>query len=145
MTIKEKGAQETVYSGGLQFGAQGTVYLCLSSKEPKCYAVKVENGVWGNEISWEIRPENSGAPVLAAGGFPTDCTVPLGGAVADCENTCDSKRPDTEIGDPNYKSYKDMEACIEKKCLIQVGNCARDDSCSEVSPLDYACVQALLH
>jgi len=131
MTIKEKGAQETVYSGGLQFGAQGTVYLCLSSKEPKCYAVKVENGVWGNEISWEIRPENSGAPVLAAGGFPTDCTVPLGGAVADCENTCDSKRPDTEIGDPNYKSYKDMEACIEKKCLIQVGNCARDDSCSE--------------
>ena len=87
--------------------------------------------MWGNEISWELRPLATGAPVLAAGGSPTDCTVPLGGLVDDCENTCDSQRPDTKILDPNYKSYKDMEGCINQKCVIQVGNCANDESCSE--------------
>ena len=120
-----------IYEGGLKYGSQGTVYLCLAKKEAKCYHVSVENGVWGNEISWELRPMAGGAPALAAGGSPTDCTVAIGGTLPDCPNNCESTRPDTKIDDPSYKSYKDMESCIEAKCLIQVGNCAQDDSCSE--------------
>ncbi|KAL7537471.1 hypothetical protein ACHAXR_007843 [Thalassiosira sp. AJA248-18] len=134
LTLTENSAdkvRDPVYQGGLQYGSQGTIHLCLTKKEPKCYHVTVENGVWGNEISWELRPLAGGAPALAAGGSPTDCTIPLGGVSVDCPNTCDSSRPDTKIDDPNYKSYKNMEACIEKKCLIQVGNCAQDKSCSE--------------
>jgi len=119
------------YQGGLTYGAQGTVHLCLAKMEPKCYHVKVENGVWGNEISWELRPLKAGAPVLAAGGSPTDCTVPVGGTLDGCTNTCADVRPDTKIDDPNYLSYKNMEGCIEQKCLIQVGNCAQDTSCIE--------------
>ena len=131
LTLKERGTTKSIHQGGLEYGSQGTVHLCLTKRESKCYQVTVENGVWGNEISWELRPLAAGAPVLAAGGSPTDCTVPLGGVVDDCENTCDSSRPDTKIQDPNYKSYKDMESCIEKKCVIQVGNCASDGDCSE--------------
>ena len=71
-----------------------------------------------------------GAPVIGAGGSPTDCTVPVGGVSEGCHNTCDSTRPDTKIDDPNYKDYKSMEACLELKCLIQVGNCAQDESCA---------------
>lgn len=130
MTLKERLGEGTVYSGGLQYGSQGTVHICLSSKEPKCYEITVQNGIWGNEISWELRPENSGAPVLAAGGSPSECNVPLGGVLDDCPNTCDASRPETNVNDPDYQSYKDMEACIEKKCLIQVGNCSQDQSCT---------------
>jgi len=131
LTLNERGSTTPVYKGGLQYGSQGTVHLCLTKKEAKCYEVKVENGVWGNEISWELRPLAAGAPVLAAGGSPSDCTVPLGGSVDDCPNTCDSTRPDTKIQDPNYQSYKTMESCIEQKCVIQVGNCNQDESCNE--------------
>ncbi|KAL9191017.1 hypothetical protein ACHAXT_000723 [Thalassiosira profunda] len=131
LTLTEQGKDAPIYKGGLEYGSQGTVHVCLSKLEAKCYHVTVENGVWGNEISWELRPLAAGAPVLAAGGSPTDCTVPLGGAVDSCDNTCDKSRPDTKVTDPNYKSYKDMESCIEQKCLIQVGNCAKDEGCSE--------------
>lgn len=131
LSLKEQGNDTPIYEGGLEYGSQGTVHVCLTKKEPKCYHVTVENGVWGNEISWELRPLAGGAPVLAAGGSPSDCTVALAGTVDDCPNTCDSTRPDTKIEDPNYKSYKVMESCIEQKCVIQVGNCAQDESCSE--------------
>ncbi|KAL7542687.1 hypothetical protein ACHAWF_007229 [Thalassiosira exigua] len=134
LTLKEHDAstsKDPIYKGGLEYGSQGTVHLCLAKKEPKCYHVTVENGVWGNEISWELRPFAGGAPALAAGGSPSDCTVPVAGEVKDCPSDCDKARPDTKINDPNYRSYKDMEACIEKKCLIQVGNCAGDEGCSE--------------
>ncbi|KAL7487758.1 hypothetical protein ACHAW6_013370 [Cyclotella cf. meneghiniana] len=130
LTLAEKASTGTpIYKGGLKYGSQGTKYLCLSKNVPKCYHIEVENGVWGNEISWELRPLAGGAPVLAAGGSPSDCTVPLGGTLQDCPNTCDKTRPDTKISDPNYKSYKDMEACIEQKCLIQAGACSQDQSC----------------
>ena len=129
LTMKQLGADKPVYQGGLEFGSEGTVHLCLS-KIPSCYRVTVENGVWGNEVSWELRPLRDGAPVIGAGGSPTDCTVPVGGVSEGCHNTCDSTRPDTKIGDPNYKDYKSMEACLELKCLIQVGNCAQDESCA---------------
>jgi hypothetical protein len=129
MTLAEKDSPiAPIYKGGLKYGSQGTEYLCIP-KEPKCYHVEVMNGVWGNEISWELRPLQAGAPVLAAGGSPSDCTVPLGGALPSCENTCSKTRPDTSINDPDYMSYKDMEACIEKKCLIQAGVCTQDQTC----------------
>mmetsp|Transcript_1378 Transcript_1378/g.2461 ORF Transcript_1378/g.2461 Transcript_1378/m.2461 type:complete len:948 (+) Transcript_1378:52-2895(+) len=136
LTLRERDGSsdstlDPIYQGGLEYGSQGTVHLCLTKNQPKCYHIQVENGVWGNEISWELRPLAGGAPVLAAGGSPSDCTVPLGGTIDGCPNTCDSTRPDTNINDPNYKSYKDMEACIEQKCIIQVGSCAQDPSCSE--------------
>jgi hypothetical protein len=129
LTMTQIGADEPVYQGGLKFGSEGTVHLCLS-KVPSCYRVTVENGVWGNEVSWELRPLRDGAPVIGAGGSPSDCTVPVGGVSEGCHNTCDSTRPDTKIDDPNYKDYKSMEACLELKCLIQVGNCAQDESCA---------------
>eukprot|EP00986_Skeletonema_menzelii_P004360 scaffold1472_cov157-Skeletonema_menzelii.AAC.4 len=132
MTLRNRADEsKDIYKGGLEYGSQGTVHLCLTKNEPKCYHVSVLNGIWGNEISWELRPINGGAPVIAAGGSPTDCTVPLGGLIPDCPNTCDKSRPDTDITDPNYKSYKDMEACIEKSCVIQVGACSKKESCSE--------------
>ena len=134
LTLKERDSAASttpIYQGGLEYGSQGVIHVCLTKNQPKCYQVQVENGVWGNEISWELRPLAGGTPVLAAGGSPTDCSFHLGGTVDSCPNTCDSSRPDTNINDPNYKSYKDMEACIEKKCLIQVGSCAQDGSCSE--------------
>lgn len=131
LTLKEHGTDTPIYQGGLTYGSQGTVHVCLTKSEAKCYHVTVENGVWGNEISWELRPLAGGAPVLAAGGSPSDCTVALAGTVDDCPNTCDSTRPDTKIEDPNYKSYKTLESCIEKSCVIQVGSCSQDDSCAE--------------
>jgi hypothetical protein len=139
LTLKERGSSSSttpIYQGGLEYGSQGIVHLCLTKQAAKCYQVTVENGTWGNEISWELRPLAGGAPVLAAGGSPSDCTFPLGGVStttgADaCPNTCDSTLPDTEIKDPNYKGYKDMESCIEKKCLIQVGTCSMDATCAE--------------
>ena len=121
---------KSIYQGGLEYGSQGTVHLCLTKNEPVCYHVEVQNGVWGNEISWELRPITGGAPVIAAGGSPTDCTVSLGGLMPDCTNTCDKTRPDTDINDPAYQSYKDMEACIEKSCVIQVGACSKKETCS---------------
>jgi len=140
LTLKERGSTSSItpiYQGGLEYGSQGTVYLCLTKQAAKCYQVTVENGTWGNEISWELRPLAGGAPVLAAGGSPADCTFSLGGTSTSttsgdaCPNTCESTRPDTNIQDPNYKGYKDMEACIEKKCLIQVGKCSMDATCAE--------------
>ncbi len=140
LTLKERGSSSSttpVYQGGLEYGSEGTVYLCLPKQAAKCYQVTVENGTWGNEISWELRPLAGGAPVLAAGGSPSDCTFSIGGSGSSttgadaCPNTCDSTRPDTKIKDPNYKGYKDMESCIEKKCLIQVGTCGTDDTCKK--------------
>lgn len=131
MTLRDHANEsKDIYKGGLDYGSQGTVHLCLTKNEPKCYHVAVLNGVWGNEISWELRPIAGGAPVIAAGGSPTDCTVPLGGLIPDCPNTCDKTRPDTDITDPNYESYKDMESCIEKSCVIQVGTCSKREACA---------------
>lgn len=132
LTLRNRADEsKDIYKGGLEYGSQGTVYLCLTKNEPKCYHVEVLNGVWGNEISWELRPIAGGAPIIAAGGSPTDCTVPLGGLIPDCPNTCDKTRPDTDITDPNYKSYKDLESCIEKSCVIQVGACSKKESCAD--------------
>ena len=128
LTLKQVGSVASIYQGGLQYGSEGTVHICLS-KTPTCYSITVEAGQWGNEVSWEIRPLSAGAPALGAGGSPTDCTLPIGGDIKDCPNTCNKVKPDTNINDPNYRTYKDMEKCINEKCLIQSGNCENDTSC----------------
>ncbi|KAL7545476.1 hypothetical protein ACHAWF_008825 [Thalassiosira exigua] len=134
MTIREADQADTfVYRGGLDFGYEGTKYLCLSKKEPKCYHVTVENGIWANEISWELRPLAGGAPALATGGSPADCTVPIAGGSELCPNTCVKAETMTKrlIDDPNIHSFSDMKSCIEEKCLIQTGQCSGDPGCSE--------------
>ena len=128
LTFKHVGSAASIFQGGLTYGSEGTVHVCLS-KTPTCYSITVENGQWGNEVSWEIRPLSAGAPALGAGGSPADCTLPIGGDKVDCPNTCNKEKPDTKINDPNYRTYKDMENCINEKCLIQVGNCENDGSC----------------
>ena len=41
-----------IYHGGLETGSEGVVYRCLGDG---CYNVKVEEGEWGNEVTWEVR------------------------------------------------------------------------------------------
>jgi hypothetical protein len=61
LTIKPEGKPDIAFKGGLVDGYQGTEYICLS-KSPQCYNVKAEGGVWGVEVSWEVRPMAEGAP-----------------------------------------------------------------------------------
>jgi hypothetical protein len=61
LTIRPEGKSDVAFKGGLVDGFQGTEYICLS-KEPQCYNVKAEGGVWGVEVSWEIRPMGEGSP-----------------------------------------------------------------------------------
>jgi hypothetical protein len=49
-----------------------------------------------------------------------------------CSKTCDGSKPEVQPdADPDYKSFKDMYECIEKKCLIQLGACQDDPTCKE--------------
>jgi hypothetical protein len=63
LTIQPEGGKggEVVFKGGLVDGYQGTEYICLS-KTPQCYNVNVTGGVWGVEVSWEVRPIGEGYP-----------------------------------------------------------------------------------
>jgi hypothetical protein len=67
VTIQPEGGGEVTFKGGLSSGFQGTEYICLS-KEPQCYNVKADGGVWGVEVSWEIRPMGEGSPA-------SECTI----------------------------------------------------------------------
>ena len=125
MTIMSD-ADAIIYKGGLDTGTEGTEYICLSTEE-ECYHVTVSGGIWGNEISWEIKPLQHGAPAIADGGSPQDCTFAIRGDI--CEKTCDG-RPHKDMQDsPGYTRYKDMLGCIKKKCIIQVGACDKDVGC----------------
>jgi len=127
LTIQPEGNSDVTFKGGLVDGYQGTEYICLS-KQPTCYNVKTEGGVWGVEVSWEVRPMAEGSPALAGGGSPGDCDFSVAGEV--CSKTCDGKKPDVDpSADPDYKSFKDLYNCIEDKCLIQLGACNEDPSC----------------
>jgi len=126
MTIRDT-SNEVVYTGKLETGSEGTDFVCLST-EPACYTVQVAGGIWGNEISWEVRPLRDGAPPIADGGSPQDCTFPVGVLDA-CEKTCDG-RPDKSVqNDPEYQSYEKLLGCLKDKCLIQVGACDTEASC----------------
>lgn len=128
VTIKKKGEKRSVYSGGLEAGSEGTDYLCLS-KEPTCYNAKTEGGVWGVEVSWELKPLKEGSPALAGSGAPDDCDFPVAGD--ECEKTCDG-RPDFDPSDdPDYVTYKELVNCMQDQCLIQLGACEADPFCVE--------------
>lgn len=125
MTIKGD-TDKQVYSGSLEGGAEGTQFICLST-DPVCYHVQVNGGIWGNEISWEVKPVTAGAPPIADGGAPQACDFPVNGA--DCDKSCDG-RPDKAVqNDPQYKGYMDLLSCLKDKCLIQVGACEMEQSC----------------
>jgi hypothetical protein len=116
-----------LFKGQLKDGAQGTEFICLSSA-PTCYHVDVSGGVWGNEVSWEVRPFGEGTKAIADGGAPMDCTFSVAGA--SCPRTCSGKPNVDPNLDPDYKTYKEMFNCIREKCVIQVGSCMADPACA---------------
>jgi len=61
LMIQPEGSVDVVFKGGLTEGFQGTEYICLS-KAPQCYNVQSDGGIWGVEVSWEVRPMGDGAP-----------------------------------------------------------------------------------
>lgn len=61
LTVSDAASKKEVYKGQLKDGSQGTEYICLS-KSPSCYNVVTKGGVWGVEVSWEIRPMSEGSP-----------------------------------------------------------------------------------
>lgn len=129
LTIQPEGGGDVTFKGGLVNGFQGTEYICLS-KEARCYNVKADGGVWGVEVSWEIRPMGEGSPAIAGGGSPSDCDFAVAGEV--CSKTCDGSKPSLDPeSDPDYKSFKDLYNCIEEKCVIQLGACQDDPSCKD--------------
>lgn len=119
-----------IYEGGLKTGSMGTEYLCLDNALDSCYHVTVKGGVWGNEISWEIKPMTEGAPALTGGGIGMDCDFSLTGR--ECgEKKCSGKPNILPSDDPEYKDFKNMFECIEEKCPVQVGACHDDAMCSQ--------------
>ena len=56
----KKGKGTKIFEGGLEDGAEGLEYICLS-KEPQCYNAVTSGGVWGVESSWEIKPLREGS------------------------------------------------------------------------------------
>jgi hypothetical protein len=128
LTLTVEGDKSKVlFKGQLKDGAQGTEFVCLSST-PTCYHVDVSGGVWGNEVSWELRPLGEGTKPLADGGAPMDCSFSVAGD--SCARTCSGKPNVDPTKDPDYKTYKDLFTCIQDKCLIQVGTCMAEKSCA---------------
>ena len=131
-----KSQNSYIYSDiALAEGSQGTEYVCLS-KTPACYHVDVSGGVWGKEVSWEIKPTTDGAPSLASGGSPMSCDFPVAGT--SCTNTCTGRKDDDPTKDPDYKDYKKMAQCISDYCPIQIGACEADDVCGKFLQLSGA-------
>lgn len=122
-------ANSYIYSDiALSEGSQGTEYICLS-KLPACYHVEVSGGVWGKEVSWEIKPATDGAPALASGGSPMSCDFPVAGD--SCSSTCTGRTGDDPTQDADYKEYKTMAKCISDACPIQIGACEADTVCGK--------------
>ena len=127
MTITPQTSSTIVFQGGLKSGAEGTVYICLSVN-PTCYNVKVMGGNWGREASWYIKGYSDGAPSIAAGGGAMDCNFPIVGSTS-CTNTCTGKSNIDPTSDPDYKDFKNMNKCIDEKCIIQMSECQKDPTC----------------
>ena len=117
---------EYLFNGGLEDGFSGYKYLCFSAT-PSCYHVEVQGGVWGKEVSWEIKTLREGAPPVAGGGAPMSCQFPVGGDK--CERSCNGHASKKHIDDPDYRDFKHMFECIKDKCIIQVGICMADATC----------------
>ena len=127
LTVTDKNTRLTSFSGELDNGYEGTDFMCLKN-EPTCYEVQVRGGVWGKEVSWEIKPTREGSPMIAAGGAPFACDFPVAGS--DCTNTCTGHANKDHNDDPDYKEFKEMAECIKDKCLVQVGACLTDSVCT---------------
>lgn len=125
ITIRSSTGQE-IFQGGLEIGYKGTEYICLT-RTGVCYNVQVSGGIWGNEVSWEVKPYSEGAPAVAGGGAPMKCDFALAGGT--CASTCTGKPNIEPSTDPDYKQFKDMYNCIVEKCPIQVGACENDSVC----------------
>jgi hypothetical protein len=117
-----------VYQGGLENGAEGTVYICLSLN-PMCYDVDVSGGNWGREASWLIRSAMEGSPAIASGGGLMQCTFSVAGG--SCSNTCTGKSNRDPSKDSDYKDFKEMYNCIDKRCSIQANVCREDAACKK--------------
>jgi len=130
LTIQAEGkSADVAFQGGLVDGFQGTEYICLS-KSPQCYNAQTGGGTWGVEVTWEVRPLSEGSPSIAGGGAPGDCDFSVGGEV--CPFTCDSLKPNVDpTDDPEYKDFKELYSCIEKKCVVQLGACDRNEECQK--------------
>jgi len=128
MTIAPKERKTDIrFAGRLESGSIGTSYVCLS-RASTCYHVDVSGGAWGNEVSWEVKPLNEGAPAVAGGGSPMSCDFAVAGD--ECENTCSGKPNVDVVVDSEYKEFKDMYNCIQEFCFIQTGICEQDVTCS---------------
>jgi hypothetical protein len=127
LTIADTASLNTfLYTLELKDGSQGTEYICLS-RSPTCYRVEVKGGVWGREVSWEVKPLTEGAPALASGGSPMSCDFGVAGN--SCTNTCTGRPTEDPTKDPDYKQFKTMSQCINEKCPIQIGACESDKVC----------------
>ena len=66
--------------------------------------------------------------LVAGGAAPGDCDFSVAGEV--CSKTCENAKPNIDPSkDPEYKDFKDLYSCIEKKCVIQLGACDRNEEC----------------
>lgn len=128
LTIQAEGkSDDVIFKGGLTDGFDGTEFICLS-KSPQCYNAQTSGGTWGVEVTWEIRPLSEGSPSIAGGAAPGDCDFSVAGEV--CSKTCENAKPNIDPSkDPEYKDFKDLYSCIEKKCVIQLGACDRNEEC----------------
>jgi len=63
-----------------------------------------------------------------------DCDFSVGGEV--CPKTCDSNKPNIDpTKDPEYKDFKELYGCIEKKCVVQMGACEKNEDCERCCKL----------
>jgi len=128
ITIASKtGGTNPIFTGGLEDGAQGMEYLCLSIN-PTCYDVKVGGGMWGREASWNIRGFAEGSPSVASGGGSMNCEFSVAGS---CTNTCQGQSNVDPSSDADYKAFKDLFQCIDEKCMIQADACRADEACGK--------------
>jgi hypothetical protein len=140
LTQKSDGA--LIFYGKLENGFQDYMDICLSST-PTCYHVEVTGGIWGKEVSWEVKSayNNAAAPAIAGGAAPMSCDFGiLGFDSTTCPATCSGRPNVNPADDAEYKEFKDLTICIHDSCPIQVGICENDSictSCFQDAPQEY--------
>ena len=118
---------QKIYSGALRSGSMAMTLICLSNL-PNCYTVTTKGGIWGKEVSWEIKPYQDGTPSIASGGAPMECEFAVAGST--CDTTCHGRTTQDPTKDPEYKEFKTLYQCILNKCPFQVDACNNDATCT---------------
>jgi hypothetical protein len=143
LKLTQKDASNTlVFYGKLENGFQDYIDICLSST-PTCYHVDVTGGVWGKEVSWEVKSgyNNAAAPAIAGGGAPMSCDFGILGFDPITGPTTCSGRPNVNpADDAEYKEFKELTFCIHDTCPIQVAICDQNSVCAgcfQDAPQDY--------